>query len=275
MSFQEIELQGAGGTLAAKRWHGQGVPVLAVHGWLDNAATFDGLAPLLNDCDLVCLDWPGHGLSYHRPQGSWYHFIDWIPEIFSAADSLGWERFCLLGHSLGAAVSAVAAGTLPDRIDRMVLIEGIGPFANPNSEAPEQLRKAMLHRLSNKKLFYPTRESALKRLLARDLAPHSAESLASRALRETEEGWYFDYAPGAKAPSRQRLSEEQVRAFLSAISCPSLLIEATDGLQGPESFQGREDLISSLVKLTIEGRHHLHLDHPERVAAPILAHLTS
>ncbi|MCA9779175.1 MAG: alpha/beta fold hydrolase, partial [Candidatus Eremiobacteraeota bacterium] len=136
MSVEEFELQGYSGTLAAKRRRGGELPVLALHGWLDNAGTFDGLASHLQGLDLVCLDLPGHGHSYHRPAGTPYHFVDWVPEVFCAAKSLGWERFVLMGHSMGAGIASLAAGTFPERIEKLILIEGIGPFASPDEEAP-------------------------------------------------------------------------------------------------------------------------------------------
>ncbi|MCG8335651.1 MAG: hypothetical protein MJE63_14115, partial [Proteobacteria bacterium] len=64
----EVEIKTAHFRYAAKRWgNKKGQKILALHGWLDNAATFDHLAPLLPEVDLVALDFPGHGFSAHRP----------------------------------------------------------------------------------------------------------------------------------------------------------------------------------------------------------------
>ena len=273
MNFKEIVLPGAQGPLAAKRWNGGELPVLALHGWLDNAGSFDGLAPLLTGCDVVCLDFPGHGLSYHRPAGTPYHFVDWVPEVFAAADALGWDRFSLIGHSMGAGVATLAAGTFPQRVSSLVLIEGLGPFTHPDEESPAQLAKSLLFKPSNKRLYYSTREKAVERLAFRELEPHSAQALAERALREDENGWYFHYAQEVRAPSRQRLSEAQVRAFLEKIACPTLLILGKNGLKAPPSYSGREQAVSNLKTITLQGKHHLHLDTPELPAPTILAHL--
>lgn len=274
MNADEITLQGYGGRLAAKRWRAGGATrILALHGWLDNAGTYDGLAPLLPESDLVCLDLPGHGLSYHRPRGIPYHFVDWVPEVFSAADSLGWDRFVLMGHSMGAGIAALAAGTFSERIEKLILMEGIGPYASPDEDAPVLLKKALLYKPSDRKQYYPSREQAVKRLCKRDLEEHSAEALAERALAEDENGWYFHYAPEARAPSRQRLAETQVRAFLRQIACPTLLIQADQGLEIPEPYAARENFVPDLTKVEVEGRHHVHLDHPERVGRPVLSFL--
>ena len=110
MTADELTLATPTLQLAALRWHA-GAPrrVLALHGWLDNAASFAGLAPRLDGCDTVALDLPGHGRSDHRPPGVHYHFVDFIPDVLAAADYLGWSQFALLGHSLGAGIGCFTA----------------------------------------------------------------------------------------------------------------------------------------------------------------------
>ena len=94
---EELELRTPYLRLAARAWGPlKGIPVLALHGWLDNAASFDALAPLLPDLRLAALDLPGHGQSEQRPPGMHYHFVDFIPDVVTAADALGWKRFALL-----------------------------------------------------------------------------------------------------------------------------------------------------------------------------------
>jgi glutathione S-transferase len=88
-------------------------PALALHGWLDNGASFDRLAPMLSGLHLVALDLAGHGRSQHRHPSVVSHFIDWAPEIVAVADRLGWETFVLIGHSMGAGISSLVAGTSP------------------------------------------------------------------------------------------------------------------------------------------------------------------
>ena len=74
---EELEIQTSSIRLVTKCWgNPDGLPVLAFHGWLDNAATFDNLAPLLPELRILSLDLPGHGHSDHRPSGSAYYFID-------------------------------------------------------------------------------------------------------------------------------------------------------------------------------------------------------
>src|SRR5690606_29019174 len=92
----ELVLEPEGRALAALRSGTRsGTRVLALHGWLDNAASFTPLAAALPELDLVALDLPGHGHSAYRPARTWYHFIDYIDDVLAALDALGWEH-CVL-----------------------------------------------------------------------------------------------------------------------------------------------------------------------------------
>ena len=79
---EELEIQTSSIRLVAKCWgNPDGQPVLAFHGWLDNAATFDNLAPHLSEFRILSLDLPGHGHSDHRPSGTAYYFIDMVMAV--------------------------------------------------------------------------------------------------------------------------------------------------------------------------------------------------
>src|SRR5690606_39616279 len=102
----ELSFHVDGLQIAAVEWgEPSGLPVLALHGWLDNCASFDALAPLLQGAHVIALDMAGHGQSAHRPGTSPYNIWDDVAEIFAIADQLGWSRFGLLGHSRGAIIA--------------------------------------------------------------------------------------------------------------------------------------------------------------------------
>lgn len=120
----------------------QGKPlVIALHGWLDNGASFLPLAPHLAECHLVCIDLPGHGHSDHKPTP--YVFVDWLDDLHQIAQAAGWQRFILLGHSLGALIASAYAGVFPEQIVRLILLEGLGPLSQPDEEVPAQLRRPL------------------------------------------------------------------------------------------------------------------------------------
>jgi pimeloyl-ACP methyl ester carboxylesterase len=243
---------------------------------LDNAASYDRLAPLLPDSlQLVALDWSGHGLSSHRPPGVPYHFVDWIPELLDAADALGWETFSLMGHSMGAGASVLAAGAVPERIEKLVLLEGLGPFSSSAEDAPEQMLRALSQRhmrSGRSPRVYKTFEEAVRqRMNGFPLEKESARLLTKRGTRTVEpEGYVFRYAPALRNTSLLRLSEEQVCAFLSSIRCPVLVVQAMDGLSNPAvDVSRRLNAIRDFEMVQVEGGHHVHLDHPERIAEAV------
>jgi pimeloyl-ACP methyl ester carboxylesterase len=130
--------------VAAIEWGADGArPVLALHGWLDNAASFARLATLLDRLHLVAIDLPGHGRSETPPAACARHFVDWVPVVLDVAEALGWQRFSLMGHSMGAGIATLVPAVARDRIERLVLLEGMGPLSSSPDDAPEQLAKAL------------------------------------------------------------------------------------------------------------------------------------
>ena len=123
------------------------MPVLALHGWLDNCASFDFLAPLITSSntqtlDMVTLDLAGHGLSDHRSGLSAYNNWQDLIEILLVTEQLGWSRFALIGHSRGAMISTLFAATYPEKVTHLVGIEGLLPGTTEENQAPAQLRTA-------------------------------------------------------------------------------------------------------------------------------------
>ena len=134
-------------TLAAQVWgRGGGVPVLALHGWLDNSSTFDLLAPLLPDCEIVALDLAGHGSSGFRSPDAAYNIWEDVGDLIEVAEQLGWQRFNLLGHSRGAAIAMLFAAAFPELTDRLVLVEGGVPVVGTADDAPETLARSFRER---------------------------------------------------------------------------------------------------------------------------------
>ena len=100
--------------------------MFAVHGWLDNAGTFDALVPLLPpDLRIVCVDLPGHGLSDHYPPDVTYNFLDCLPAVERLARHFGWSRFSFLGHSLGGTMAVLYAGVYPEKVAQYSINQSI------------------------------------------------------------------------------------------------------------------------------------------------------
>jgi pimeloyl-ACP methyl ester carboxylesterase len=276
---REIEIALPHLQLAARTWGDAGLPrLLALHGWLDNAASFDRLAPLLcEQFHIVALDLPGHGWSGHRPPGTWYHYVDYLGDVLAAADALGWERFGLLGHSLGGAVASVLAAACPDRIERLLLVEALGPLTGDADQALAQLQRALHQRAAleekNLRVFADADEAAQARVRANDLSLAAARILVSRSLKAVDGGFTWSSDPRLTLASPQRYLEPQVLALLDGIRAPTQLILADP----PPSFlptalvEARTARVPGIEVVRLPGHHHLHLEAPEPVAKAMLA----
>lgn len=272
---EELVLQTHCLRLTAKSWHGEdGLPVLGLHGWLDNANTFDRLAPLLPQLHLVSMDLPGHGMSEHRPAGMRYHYSDYVDDVMAAADQLGWDRFIMLGHSMGAGIGCLAASAYPDRVARLILIEGLGAVTGGLENVSGQLRRsveAMKSTPSHQTRAYSDLETLVRaRATAGRIRRSSAEILIRRATEQRGTAYYLRSDQRLKRPYPQYYTNEVMLAFLRDITTPVLLITARDGLLRKRPyFESRCNAIQNLQIVDLPGHHHLHLDHPAPVAEAV------
>ena len=272
---QEISIQTPHMRLSAKRWGASGdLPVLALHGWLDNAGTFDRLAPLLPGVHMVCLDLPGHGRSDHRPPGMRYHYTDYVDDVMAAADTLGWHRFILLGHSMGAGIACLAASAFPDRMDRLVLIEGLGAVTGDLALVPEALRRSIeaMRTAPGKgsSSHYDLKVMVRARATAGKIRNSSAEILVRRAVTRNGDAYTWRSDRRLIRPYPQYFTNEVMLAFLKGITAPVLLITAEKGtLCKRPYYQSRCAAIQTLQHVHLPGHHHLHLDNPDPAASTI------
>lgn len=277
--FEEITIQTRHLRLAAKRWPADNdLPVLGLHGWLDNANTFERLAPLLKGVNLIGMDLPGHGKSDHRPAGTRYHYTDYVDDVIAVADNLGWDRFTLLGHSMGAGIGCLVASAYPDRVARLILIEGMGAVTGDLTDVPALLRQsveAMKPDPSKDTTASYTLEILVRaRAAAGPIKRDSAEILVRRSVKRSGTGFRWRGDPQLKRPFPQYFTNEVMLAFLQAIRSPVLLITAQDGmLRKRPYYPSRVKAIKNLQEIMLPGHHHLHLDDPVPVAKAINEYL--
>ena len=272
-----VELRLAEGRLAALAWGEEGAPTwLALHGWLDNAASFSRLAPRLVarlGIRVVALDIGGHGHSAHLASASHapgpgdYALWDYCHDVLDAADDLGLERLTLLAHSMGAGVACLTAAALPERLARLVLIDGLGALTTEAERAPDQLRRGLLahRRAASPAPHYPDRETAVAARVAGGATPIDADTaapLVARNLMALENGRVGLRTDSRLVrPSPVRFCPEQVQACLGAIRCPTLLLEGETGILGErERACAARAALPGLTRRVLPGGHHLHLE---------------
>jgi pimeloyl-ACP methyl ester carboxylesterase len=263
-------------TLAARTWGERSdPPILALHGWLDNAASFERLAPLLEGRFVVALDLAGHGQSAHRPPGNWYAYVDYLDEIGEVIDWFGWTTIDLLGHSLGATLASVYAALRPERIARLLLIEGLGPLSAPIGATLEQLRRSHAARAAFRggklRVFVDIETAVRARQGSSALSWEGAHCLVERGIKAVHGGYSWSSDPRLTLPSSLRLSEEQLAVILAGIEASTLLV-----LAQPEApylsramMEARIALLKSIQVVRLDGTHHLHLEDPGPVASAI------
>lgn len=277
MQMQELTFDVDGLQFAAQAWGDPThFPVLALHGWLDNCASFFSLAPLLNNVYVVALDMAGHGQTAHRAGSFAYNIWEDVAEVFTIADQLGWQKFALLGHSRGAIIAALAAGTFPERISHLGLIEGLLPEPARSEDAPKQLALSIagVKAQAEKKLSIYSDMATAIRVRERGMFPLSytaAKALTERGVKKVEGGYQWSTDQRLLAPSAIKLLPEHMLAFVERIGCPIVLVLADDGM--PKLFPRYLEAVYRYPKISIthmSGGHHLHMEQEVSAVAAVI-----
>ncbi len=274
---EELLVKANGLQFAVKRWNAgaskKRPTILAIHGWLDNAASFDLLAPLLKDYTVIAMDLCGHGKSSHRPEGVPYYFVDYVADGFYIANTLGLDEFILLGHSLGANVATTMAGTIPERIKALMLIEGFGPATRDINQTCSNLRESIekFSKGESRKRRYAEFSSLVKARLNGHwpLTEQAANLLCERGSIEHEGKFTWSSDPRINYTSPMRMTAEQSAFVRSQVSSPCQIILAEQGiapLLSPEKPPLSDFKNAGITRL--QGFHHLHMEavHVEEVA---------
>ncbi|MBN8728411.1 MAG: alpha/beta fold hydrolase [Xanthomonadales bacterium] len=273
---EEITLADSG--LAARCWGDPaGPPLLALHGWLDNAGSFDALAPLLaRQWYVVALDLRGHGRSAHLPPGAWYHYVDAFDDLAAAFACFGWKRAALLGHSLGATLASLYAGLYPERVSRLLLVEGLGPLSGVPEDALQRLRGGLDQRAAFAsrrplRVFDSPEQAVQARMKAGGLSAAAASAIVSRGIEAVEGGWTWSSDPRLTLASPIRFTEPEVLAMLAGIRAPTRLVlaEPATPYLPAEVMERRAAQVRGIRVARLAGHHHLHLEQAGDVAAAL------
>ena len=243
-------------------------PVLCLHGWLDNAASFIPLAAHLPQLPLLALEFPGHGHSSHRSAGANYYFFDWVQDLVALCRVQRWQGLTIIAHSMGAMVATALAASFPELVSRLILIDSLGFVTDTAEHAATQLRQGIDSRLKgpSRQLHYATLQAAAAaRQKQSDFGLHEAMLLAERGTIQNEQGLRWRADMRLRHSSVYRMTPEQAIALCNAVNCPVLSILATDS----HFYDKATDSARHYQQLTIQtltGGHHCHMTSPQQVA---------
>ena len=237
---------------------------MALHGWLDNANSFDLVAPELSGFDIFALDFAGHGRSDHRPAHTPYLGILDVQDVIAAANQLQWEHFSLLAHSMGAEVSAHIIGLFPDRIERLFAIDGY-------AETVSNERWLKLHRDSIDQNL--TREAGSLRVfpnredMAQSVAKFTGQTVASarilveRGSKAVDGGYSWASDPRVRWSDALGITREQMDHNIGSFGGEVLVVGADNGLKW---YRGDLERLTADFEnfefTTMAGSHHMHMD---------------
>ena len=261
--------------------------LLMLHGWMDVGASFQFAVDALTALEgaqrwIVAPDWRGFGRSGSRADAYW--FPDYLGDLDAIVDALSPKApIDLLGHSMGGNVAMGYAGVRPERVRRLVNLEGFGLPTAPPEEAPKRLRR-WLDELKAPAGFraYASADEVAARLQKTNprLAADKAAWLARQWAAPDADGRWHLLADGAhKRVNPVLYRAEEAAATWALIQAPLLWVEGAHTEMATwwndrytrSEFDARLARVPRCERATLaDCGHMLHHDQPERLAARLL-----
>ncbi|MEO5796170.1 MAG: alpha/beta hydrolase [Rhodoferax sp.] len=269
-------------------------PLVLVHGWMDVAASYQFMVDAFaGERHTIAPDWRGFGLTGSGGVDSF-----WIPDYLGDLDFLldhyaPGQAVDLVGHSMGGHIAMLYAGIRPERIRRLVNLEGFGMPATKPSQAPGRFAQWMdgLHSLHQGEMglkTYLDLGGVARRLmktnprLPQDKADWLAQHWAQpHTLADGSSAWQILGDPAHKLRNPQLFRVEEVLAVYQRITAPTLSVEASDdslarwglGYTLAEYHQRLQSVPQATVAVIQDAGHMLHHDQPEALARLVEAFL--
>lgn len=247
-------------------------PLLLVHGGLDHARNWDWVARSLRQhFHVYAMDLRGHGNSAWAP-GAMYSMAEHVFDVSTLVDTLGAAPISLIGHSLGGILTLLYSGLYPDRVRKVIAIEGLGlPAAHRiHKPAPDRIRAWMESVRQTDKLeprSYPNLEAAVERM--KEANPHLSEEVARHLTlhgtnwnADGSFSWKFDKYARCLPPYGHDMNEQ--RAIYSEITCPALLVWGRESwLPDPDTDERASVIAKRRVLKVANAGHWVHHDRLE------------
>ncbi|HCP44606.1 MAG TPA: hypothetical protein DIU15_01015 [Deltaproteobacteria bacterium] len=258
-------------------WEGGRDTVLILHGFLDCAGAFDRfVAHLPPDLHVVAPDFRGHGETEWAGPGGSYHFLDYVRDLRDVVDQVVRDRLFLVGHSMGGGVAVLFAGSYPEDVTRLVLIEGLGPPAEDLADGPTRLARWI--RESQAIAGFGVRRFDSLEAVAERLRTRSPEldediglSLAAWLSMPIDGGFTWRHDPRHRVRTASVYRPERYDPFARAVRCPVLLVTGEKSwYRWPDLPDRRRALVDHrLVEIPAAG-HMIHYDAPSELASAVL-----
>lgn len=255
--------------------------LFVLHGWMDVSASFQFMVDCLRrDWHVIALDWRGFGLTDNSGVDT-YWFADYVADLDAILEYYAPHKTVnLLGHSMGGNVACIYAGVRPERIDKLINLEGFGMGATQPEQAPARYAKWLTELREPFGLrTYATQADVVARIQKTNprLTDARAAFLAIHWSARNESGeWVILGDPAHKRSSPILYRIEEVMACWSAITAPVLWVEAAetdvwrwlgDKEHARLEIDRRKGFISRLTTAMIaDAGHMLHHDQPQALA---------
>lgn len=262
-------------------------PLVMVHGWMDVAASYQFVVDAFaQDHYIIAPDWRGYGKTSSGPVDN-YWFPDYLADLDFLLDHYApQQQVNLVGHSLGGNVVMIYAGVRPERIRRLVNLEGFGMPATTPDQAPARYAQWMnelkkLHQGEMELKSYDSAAGVARRLMKTNprLGADKANWLATHWAQENADGtWSILGQAAHKISNAQLYRVEEVLAIYQRISMPVLAVEASDNSlemwwKGKFTLAQYHERMKSVPNVQIgrieDAGHMMHHDQPEVLAGMI------
>jgi pimeloyl-ACP methyl ester carboxylesterase len=257
-----IKAKGDGVKIQLAIWEGNGKQILCVHGITANCRFWDCLASALAPHHrVIAIDLRGRGLSDKPPTG--YSIEHHCKDILALMNDQGLQRPVLMGHSLGAFISLVFAAQYPQRVDRLILVDGGGKLSETQMAKVFAGIKPSLDRLGQ---VFPSLEAYLLQMKqAPYLQPWNSymETYFRYEIEEAQGGIRSRVHPKHIEEEAKNLGKVDSREFYKKVKAPTLILRATKGMLAEDDLLLPEDVVDRMVheipnvkRVDVEGTNH-------------------
>ncbi len=261
-------------------------PLLLVHGGRDHGRSWDWVAERLRkDWHVIAPDLRGHGDSAWSPDGH-YDITAMIYDLAQLVTQLDVEQVTIVAHSLGGNVSLRFTGLYPEKVKKLVAIEGLGPSPKVRAERAqtpfaERWRKWIADKRTAAGRLpkrYATFEDALARMKAENsyLTDEQARHLTIHGMNRNEDGtWSWKFDNHLNVWPFNDIPQGEIEQLWAAITCPTLLLYGADSWASNPERDGRIAHFTNARVVEFENAGHwLHHDQFERFMGEVTAFLS-